>query len=190
MRKFVDDALSDGATPVLLGYALGKAQEILKFLSDAGYACRAHPVVHAVNRVYEAEGVALPNVRPLGPEGAEPGEVVVAPPHLARSPAMRGVAPAPDRHPDRLGDRRRALVPRRGRGVPALRPRRLPVAPALREGDRRRRASSRCTATPMRSPPRSARRASGRSRCASTCSSSCSSSSLDSGALGAPTLGM
>ncbi|WP_242333955.1 MULTISPECIES: MBL fold metallo-hydrolase [Anaeromyxobacter] len=91
IRRFVDDALSDGVTPVLLGYALGKAQEILKFLSDAGYPCRVHPVVHAVNRVYEAEGVALPNVRPLGPEGAGPGEVVVSPPHLARSPAMRGV---------------------------------------------------------------------------------------------------
>jgi putative mRNA 3-end processing factor len=91
IRRFVDDALSDGVTPVLLGYALGKAQEILKFLSDAGYACRAHPVVHAVNRIYEAEGVSLANVRPLGPEGAGPGEVVVAPPHLARSPAMRGV---------------------------------------------------------------------------------------------------
>jgi putative mRNA 3-end processing factor len=91
VRRFVDDALSDGATPVLLGYALGKAQEILKFLGEAGYACRAHPVVHAVNRVYEALGVALPNVQPLGPEGAGPGEVVVCPPHLQRSPAMRGV---------------------------------------------------------------------------------------------------
>jgi putative mRNA 3-end processing factor len=91
IRRFVDDALSDGATPVLLGYALGKAQEILKYLSDAGYPCRAHPVAHAINKVYEAHGVALPNVRPLGPEGALPGEVVVCPPHLARSPAMRGV---------------------------------------------------------------------------------------------------
>ena len=45
VRRFVDDALSDGATPVLLGYALGKAQEILKFLSDAGYPCAVHPVV-------------------------------------------------------------------------------------------------------------------------------------------------
>jgi putative mRNA 3-end processing factor len=91
IRRFVDDALSDGATPVLLGYALGKAQEILKFLSDAGYRCAAHPVAHAVNRVYEAHGVPLPNVRALPPEGPAPGEVVVAPPHLARSPAMRGV---------------------------------------------------------------------------------------------------
>jgi len=91
VRRFADDALSDGKTPVLLGYALGKAQEILKFLSDAGYRCAAHPVVHAVNRVYESHGVALPNVRALPPEGPDPCEVVVAPPHLSRSPAMRGV---------------------------------------------------------------------------------------------------
>lgn len=91
VRAFVEGALSDGATPVLLGYALGKAQEILKHLSGAGYRCAVHPVVHAVNRVYEEHGVALPNVRALPPEGPDPGEVVVAPPHLSRSPAMRGV---------------------------------------------------------------------------------------------------
>jgi putative mRNA 3-end processing factor len=91
VRRFVDDALADGVTPVLLGYALGKAQEILKYLSDLGYACRAHPAVHALNKVYEANGVALPNVRLLGPEGPGENEVVVAPPHLARSPALRGV---------------------------------------------------------------------------------------------------
>jgi putative mRNA 3-end processing factor len=91
VRRFVDDARSDGVTPVLLGYALGKAQEILKYLSDAGYPCRAHPAVHAVNRVYEAHGVLLPGVRALGPEGPDAGEVVVCPPHLARSAAMRGV---------------------------------------------------------------------------------------------------
>jgi putative mRNA 3-end processing factor len=91
IRRFVDDALADGDTPVLLGYALGKAQEILKYLSDAGYRCAAHPVAHAVNRVYEAHGVPLPNVRALPPEGPAPGEVVVTPPHLAGSPAMRGV---------------------------------------------------------------------------------------------------
>ena len=85
VRGFVDDALSDGVTPVLLGYSLGKAQEILKYLGEAGYACRSHPVVHAVNRVYEALGVALPKVRLLGPEGPGRDEVVVTPPHLSRS---------------------------------------------------------------------------------------------------------
>ncbi|HQR30566.1 MAG TPA: MBL fold metallo-hydrolase, partial [Anaeromyxobacteraceae bacterium] len=80
VRRFVDDALSDGATPVLLGYSLGKAQEVLKHFGELGYPCRAHPVVHAVNQVYEEQGMALPNVRVLGPEGPSPGEVVVAPP--------------------------------------------------------------------------------------------------------------
>ncbi len=91
VRRFVDDALSDGATPVLLAYALGKGQEILKFLGEAGYRCRAHASVHALDRIYERLGVALPNVRALGPEGPERGEVVVCPPHLAASSSMRGV---------------------------------------------------------------------------------------------------
>ncbi len=91
VRRFVDDALADDATPVLLGYALGKAQEILKYLGEAGYRCRAHPSVHAVNQVYEANGVALPNVTALGPEGPEPGEVVVAPPHLARTSCIQRI---------------------------------------------------------------------------------------------------
>ena len=80
VRRFVDDALSDGATPVLLGYSLGKAQEVLKHFGELGYPCRAHPVVHAVNQVYEEQGMPLPNVRLLGPEGPAPGEIVVAPP--------------------------------------------------------------------------------------------------------------
>lgn len=91
VRKFVEDALSDGVTPVLLGYALGKAQEIEKWLADLGFQVRAHPTVHAVNRVYEAHGVELPGVRLLGAEGVTRDEVVVAPPHLAWSQALRSV---------------------------------------------------------------------------------------------------
>jgi putative mRNA 3-end processing factor len=92
VRRFCDDALSDGVTPVLHAYALGKAQEILAFLSAAGYACRCHPVVQAINRIYEAHGVALPGVRPIDAAGAAAGEVVVVPQQLAWSPAMRLVA--------------------------------------------------------------------------------------------------
>ena len=93
IRRFVDDTLSDGATPVLLGYSLGKAQEVLKHFGELGYPCRAHPNIHAVNEVYEAQGVPLPNVRLLGPEGAAPGEVVVVPPQLARSAAIARIRP-------------------------------------------------------------------------------------------------
>jgi putative mRNA 3-end processing factor len=88
IRRFVDDALDDGVTPVLLAYSLGKAQEALKHFGELGYPCRAHPAVHEVNEVYEAQGVPLPNVRLLGPEGPGPGEVVVAPPQLGRASAV------------------------------------------------------------------------------------------------------
>ncbi len=97
VRRFCDDALSDGVTPVLYGYALGKAQEILAFLAAAGYACRCHPVVQAINRIYEDHGVALPGVRPLDAAadadagGVAAGEVVVVPQQLAWSPAMKAV---------------------------------------------------------------------------------------------------
>jgi putative mRNA 3-end processing factor len=91
VRKFVEDALSDAVTPVLLGYSLGKAQEIEKWLSDEGFKVRAHPSVHAINRIYEEHGIALPNVRLLGAEGAARDEVVVAPPHLSWSQSLRGV---------------------------------------------------------------------------------------------------
>jgi putative mRNA 3-end processing factor len=88
IRAFVDQALLDGCTPVLLGYALGKAQEALKYFGELGYPCRAHPLVHAIDQIYEAHGLSLPNVRQLGPEGPEKGELVVAPPHLSRSPLL------------------------------------------------------------------------------------------------------
>jgi putative mRNA 3-end processing factor len=93
VKRFVDDALSAGATPVLLGYSLGKAQEILKHFGELGYPCRAHPTVHAVNEVYVEQGVPLPNVRVLGPEGPAPGEIVVAPPQPARSTAISRIRP-------------------------------------------------------------------------------------------------
>ena len=93
VRRFVDDALTDGVTPVLLGYALGKAQEVLRYLAlECGYPCRAHPAVHAVNRIYEALGVNLGPVLALDDEPPRPGEVVVAPPHLAHSAALRRIA--------------------------------------------------------------------------------------------------
>jgi putative mRNA 3-end processing factor len=91
IRAFCDAALSDGVTPVLYAYALGKAQEILAALSGAGYACRCHPTVQAINRIYEAHGVAFPGVRALDPDEKVSGEVVVVPPQLGWSPALRGV---------------------------------------------------------------------------------------------------
>ena len=172
IRRFVDDALSDGVDP---GAARLRARE------GAGdpevplrpRLRRAAPTrsVHAVNRVYEAHGVGAPERAGAraGGAGARRGGGL----RRRTSRAARRCAASRRRRTAILtgwaidGE---PLLPRRGRRLPALRPRRLPVARALRQGDRRRRGCSPCTATRTRSPRRSGRRASGPSRCARPCS--------------------
>lgn len=53
-------ALEDGATPVFFAYSLGKAQEALAILGNAGLPLTAHPAICAMTRVYEESGVAMP----------------------------------------------------------------------------------------------------------------------------------
>lgn len=55
----VQSALSDGKTPVIHAYALGKAQEVTKILTTAGISVQQHPLTYAVSRVYESCGVEL-----------------------------------------------------------------------------------------------------------------------------------
>jgi Cft2 family RNA processing exonuclease len=69
----------EGATPVLLGYSLGKGQEVLASLAGAGFNLVLHPVLHAVTDVYRELGCALPDYQRL--ERAAPvGSVVIVPP--------------------------------------------------------------------------------------------------------------
>jgi Cft2 family RNA processing exonuclease len=68
-----------GAVPVVEAYALGKAQEVTRLLSDAGLAVLQHQQVHAISRIYESFGVDLGQYRLFQGE-ANAGEVVVVPP--------------------------------------------------------------------------------------------------------------
>lgn len=87
-----------GIIPVLLGYALGKAQEAMKFLVDRGFHLVAHPKVYEMVELYRELGVALPHVRVFDGQ-LQPGEVVVYPPNHGRAPAL-----------SRLGPRRTAVL--------------------------------------------------------------------------------
>lgn len=83
LETWVRRCLDQDVVPVLLGYALGKSQEAMRFLSDRGFKLAAHPKVHEVVELYAELGVPIPGVRRF--EGvAEPGEVVVLPPHTSR----------------------------------------------------------------------------------------------------------
>jgi hypothetical protein len=72
-----------GATPVLLGYSLGKGQEILAALSAAGLHIALHPALFGVTEVYRELGCAFPEYQVLGAPLIRPS-VVIAPPTARR----------------------------------------------------------------------------------------------------------
>ncbi len=85
MIAFCRDALDDGAVPVLLGYSLGKAQEILCALLAAGLTPMLHGAVFRMTEIYR-------QLRPDFPCGYLPysagevaGKVLVCPPSANRS---------------------------------------------------------------------------------------------------------
>jgi len=89
--RFIDDCFSDGETPVLLGYSLGKAQEALALLEEHGIPALLHPSAVAMTRACIDAGVpGLPE--PVEFDGhAPPGHVVIAPPHSVRTALFKGL---------------------------------------------------------------------------------------------------
>lgn len=85
--------LKAGRQPVVMGYSLGKAQEAVRLLTDAGLQVTCHGAVFAMNQIYEVQGVPLGPYRryryedfhgPAAVDLAERG-VLVAPPRVART---------------------------------------------------------------------------------------------------------
>jgi putative mRNA 3-end processing factor len=85
----VRQTLADGATPVILAYVLGKAQEITKLLTSEGFPVLQHRKIHEVSRVYEACGMDLGKYGLYCGE-VEPGCVLIVPP---QSPDLPRRAP-------------------------------------------------------------------------------------------------
>lgn len=78
---FVQDALQERQTPVLLANPLGLAQELMRFIGEAGHRLRVHRAVQEVAKVYRALGVELPEARRFSSTAAK-DEVVILPPIL------------------------------------------------------------------------------------------------------------
>ena len=81
---FCRDALETGAVPVLLGYSLGKAQEILCALSDAGLKPMLHGSVHQMTRIYEQFGQSFCEYERYNANQVT-GKVLICPPSVNRS---------------------------------------------------------------------------------------------------------
>ena len=83
----VRGALRRGQQPVVLAYALGKAQEVTKILTTAGIPVLQHRTVHALSLIYEQQQMPLGNFQ-LYPGRYLEGHAVVMPPrfHAADPP--------------------------------------------------------------------------------------------------------
>lgn len=82
--KFCRETLADGATPVLYGYSLGKSQEILRGLTDAGLPVMLQRDVRKMTKLYEKLGINFPAHEAFEPEAAR-GKVIIAPPNSLKT---------------------------------------------------------------------------------------------------------
>ncbi len=85
---FVKRALADGYTPVLVGYAMGKAQEAIVLMQRQGFLVAADRAVNAINHHYRLAGVALQATEHYLHTPLE-GKVVVVAPQTLRDPKFR-----------------------------------------------------------------------------------------------------
>jgi DNA ligase-1 len=87
---FCREALEEGAVPVLLGYSLGKAQEILCALGGAGLKPMLHGAIFRMSRIYEQFGQSFCDYERYK-AGEVNGKVLVCPPSANRSPMLEKI---------------------------------------------------------------------------------------------------
>ena len=122
---FCRDAIEENAVPVLLGYSLGKAQEILCSLDGAGLTPMLHGSVFQMTRIYEQFGQVFCKYVRYNKNDIE-GKVLICPPSASHSPMVRKNSAAARSNDQRLGggaerdlslSGRRCLSPFRSRGL-------------------------------------------------------------------------
>jgi len=88
--RFCREALDNDETPVLLGYSLGKSQEILCGLADAGLPLMLQGSVHKLTQIYEQFGQCFPNYERYE-AGSARGKVLLCPPNVINSAMFRNL---------------------------------------------------------------------------------------------------
>jgi DNA ligase-1 len=81
---FCHDTIEEGGVPVLLGYSLGKAQEILCSLAGAGLVPMLHGSVYEMTRIYEQFGQTFCEYLRYKANDVQ-GRVLICPPSANRS---------------------------------------------------------------------------------------------------------
>jgi Cft2 family RNA processing exonuclease len=85
------EALAAGETPVVLAWALGKAQEAIAVLTEARLPTVLHGAAWKLLPEFEAAGLAFPMSRPYESAPPREGEVLIAPPSCSRTEMVRRI---------------------------------------------------------------------------------------------------
>ncbi|HEX3420601.1 MAG TPA: ATP-dependent DNA ligase, partial [Candidatus Udaeobacter sp.] len=91
MVAFCAETIDAGEVPVLLGYSLGKAQEILCSLEGAGLIPMLHGSVYQMTRIYEQLGKSFCKYVRYNRNDVT-GKVLICPPSANRSPMLEQIA--------------------------------------------------------------------------------------------------
>lgn len=86
----IEKLLEREEVPVILAYALGRAQEMIKLLTEKGFPVAAENRICDLCEVYEKIGVTVGSPERFEPEDHK-GRVLVFPPHLWKSPVVRNI---------------------------------------------------------------------------------------------------
>jgi DNA ligase 1 len=84
VTNFCVETLEENLVPILFGYSLGKAQEILAALNGSGLRILLHPSVYRITKLYEELRQPLPEYFPYE-ENRTAGCVVICPPTANRT---------------------------------------------------------------------------------------------------------
>jgi DNA ligase 1 len=88
--RFCREALDNDETAVLYGYSLGKSQEILCALAEAGLPIVLHGTVFNMTKVYEQFGHCFPPYEEYE-AGNAPRKVLLCPPNVSGSAMLRNL---------------------------------------------------------------------------------------------------
>jgi DNA ligase-1 len=88
--RFCREALDNDETAVLLGYSLGKSQELLCGLAEAGFPLMLHGAVFRLTQIYEQFGQCFPKYERYE-AGSARGKVLLCPPNVINSAMLRNL---------------------------------------------------------------------------------------------------
>jgi DNA ligase 1 len=84
LQRFCAETFEEDAIPILFGYSLGKAQEILAALKGCGWRILLHPSVYRLTKLFEEMQQRLPKYEVYAGQRT-PGSVLICPPGANRT---------------------------------------------------------------------------------------------------------